>query len=183
MTDRAPVKRYNLNHKFIEGLKPPAKPDRKDYPDAALLGFGVRVSYSNSKRFYVTYRVAGDPKVRRHTFKPAFPAMTYKAAKAEAKDILDRAKAGEDPRVEKAAAEAKAKEDAARTYGTVVDQFIEIYHRAAKGNKNHAGVRRLLLTTGADWLDRPVKEIGKHDIANRLEGIMLGTSSVSGKPA
>jgi integrase len=82
----------NLNQKKLESLK--AKPERADYWDSGLKGFGVRVTPKGEKVFCIMYRIGG--KQRRMTL-GEYPVLLLADAHDRAKDALELVRHGIDP--------------------------------------------------------------------------------------
>ena len=157
----------------VERLKPPACGQAETF-DAALPGFGVRVSYRGTKSYVLFYRFAG--KLRRATL-GRHPAITLAEAREKAHDILRAVEEGRDPSVERAMRRVEATRASADTYSQAVDDFIEKYAKAKKGNKRWRDQRRNLLNASKDWHKIPVTSITRRDIHDALDKFVA-----AGKP-
>ncbi len=73
-----------------------------DYFDTADFGcpgrFGLRISAKGRKSWFIMYRMPGQSKKKRFTFKKGYPALNYKNAKQEASALLQGVANGVDPR-------------------------------------------------------------------------------------
>lgn len=78
-----------LTAKFIETIKPNGK--RQEFCDVYTKGFGLRVSKSGTKTFYVRLRHRG--KVERHTI-GTYPSFSLAEAKTKASEIIALAEKG-----------------------------------------------------------------------------------------
>ena len=75
-------------------LQPPAT-GQFEYYDTHLPAFGLRVSYSGTKAWFVMTRVDG--KLTRITL-GRYPALSLAEAREKARSVIEQAKAGSDPR-------------------------------------------------------------------------------------
>lgn len=85
--------RAKLTDRTIKALKPPEH-GQVDYFDDSPRGFGIRVSQSGHRSFFVMYRFQG--RLRRHTLGP-YPHLTLATARQMAKDALHAVAHGKDP--------------------------------------------------------------------------------------
>lgn len=103
-------------HKFTaRSLPKPPTSGRIDYWDAALPGFGMRVSSGGTRTWIVMFRHNG---VKRRMKLGRYPALGLAAAREDARDALQKAEKGRDPASERRAARARMDtvEDLAREY-------------------------------------------------------------------
>jgi len=159
----------------IERL-PRAKPGKRDeYWDTHLRGFGLRVNDKGGKNFFARYIVAGAGR----EFLPlgAFisgatdndPGSLARARK-DAGWALDLAKTGRSPKAERGRINAEIQKAVAGTYEKTVADFIELH--AKPNNKSWHESQRLLMVEGADWLFRPLAEITRGDVLQRMDAIV-----------
>ena len=170
--------RVRLTERVVESTQCPE--GRKDLLlfDAALPGFGLRVSASGAKTFLVQYRGAGRT-VRRIPL-GRFGTLTPDEARKRARALLGRVADGRDPVGEKRAeaaatveAASAAKQAAAKdafTFATLVAGWVE----ARTGNRRPRYLeeaRSTLRRSFADFLDRPAASITPQDVVLALDGV------------
>ena len=156
-----------LTARTVENAKPPAF-GRIEYWDAALPGFGLRVTEKGAKSWTVLYRVHG--RVRRSTL-GGYPALPLAAARERAREVLREVDKGNDP----AASKAEERRRAADLFQAVAGEFIE---RHAKPNnrgwrRQDTDLKREFLPL---WRDRPIGSIAKRDVLEVLDKITDRTS-------
>ncbi|MEW8380513.1 MAG: tyrosine-type recombinase/integrase [Candidatus Thiodiazotropha taylori] len=125
--------------------------------DAALPGFGLRITDKGTKSFIVEKRVGG--RVRRQTL-GRFGPLTVEQARREAQKQLGKIAMGIDPIAEKKTRKAKAK---------TLAQVFEDFKKARKQispitlrDYTHHLEKDL-----GDWLNRPITTITKHMVSKR----------------
>lgn len=163
----------------IERMKPPSS-GQTDCFDELLPGFGIRLSYSGTKAWFVMVRTNG--KLIRTTL-GRHPALSLSAARDQARQVKTQAEAGIDPRAVKKAAKADEAERLSNTFGGLADQFIELY---ATPNLRPATVREynraLRGPDAADLTNKPISDIYKRDILNILEHMAArGSPAAAGR--
>src|ERR1700680_1788230 len=87
-----------LTARTVENAKSPTQ-GRIEYWDAALPGFGLRVTEKGAKSWTVLYRVHG--RLRRATL-GGYPVLSLADARDRAREILREVDKGNDPAVAKA---------------------------------------------------------------------------------
>lgn len=98
---------------------------RLDFWDLQLPGFGVRVTESGRKTWFVRYRIAG----KQRRFKLGhFPDMSLSEAREEAREKLGQAVRGDDPKVTRQVREEKQ----IVTVRTMADAYIEKHAKRKK---------------------------------------------------
>ena len=90
-----PIERAPLSDSAIKKLLRPEK-GNKVYWDAALGGFGIRITAAGSRAFIIDYRTRGNGRQRRYTI-GRFPNWTTGAARIEARRLRQLIDQGEDP--------------------------------------------------------------------------------------
>jgi hypothetical protein len=156
-----------LTARTVENAKPPES-GRVEYWDAALPGFGLRVTENGSKSWTVMYRAHG--RKRRSTLGP-YPALSLAGARERARDVLHEVDKGNDP----ATLKAEARRREADLFQAVIAEFIE---RHAKPNnrtwrRQDTDLKREFIPL---WKDRPIASITKRDILEALDKIADRTS-------
>lgn len=158
----------SLTQRAVELLKPPAS-GRTEYFDRALPGFGLRVSEGGRKTWFVMYRVQGQ-KVR-ETLGTFAAIPNVGDARNRARQSIDLAQSGVHPvRVRKGReADAAAR---AITFGTVADRYLVEYVERNTRPKTIRETRRIIeRDVKPEWGDRPIREIGRHDMNALLDRI------------
>lgn len=179
--------KVKFSDKFLDKL-PPAKAGKRYVRwDSQQPHLGIRVTDTGAKSFVVVRRTPGE-KVRWHVI-GAYPATTLKHAREEAPNVVTEIGKGLSPKIEKA----RRNRD---TLAVAAEQFIK--HCYSKGLRRadeiESVLRRKFLgqvakrtrattkgvtrwtTTWVDgrpaiWRERPVVEITRRDIIERLDEI------------
>jgi integrase len=151
----------------VANARVPAK-GRVELWDAALPGFGLRITQKGAKSWTVLYRFRG--RLRRLTL-GRYPAMLLIDARDRARDVLRAVAKGTDP----ATAKAEERQREADLFQSVIAEFIE---RHAKPNnrgwqRQERDLRREFLPY---WQNRPIGSIGRRDIIELLDRIADRTS-------
>lgn len=165
MTDKRAKRepnRANLTDRFMTSVKIPAPPERIDYWDTKLRGFGVRVSYGGSKTFQVMYRVNGRGPVRRLKL-GTYPIMSVHDGRETALARLRDAMAGIDPAGDRKQARQ------APTFGYLAGEYLEKHAKRHKASwkKDERAIGEL----NAKFSRRIASEIETYEFANFLEAI------------
>lgn len=151
----------------VANAKVPAS-GRTEYWDAALPGFGLRVTHKGARSWTVLYRFRGQ--LRRVTL-GSYPALSLADARDKARDVLQSIEKGTDPATEKAE-ERRRETD---LFEGVIAEFVE---RHAKPNnrgwqRQERDLRREFLPY---WKNRPIGSIARRDIIELLDKIADRTS-------
>lgn len=139
----------------VERLKAPTS-GRAEYFDTLLPGFGLRVSETGRKSWFVMYRLHG--KLIRQTI-DTYPKIELDEARNRARSALAMVDKQQDPR----------KPDRVRkgrTFGWVRGQFISKY--AEKKNRDWKKTESQLKSF-KEWEDRPITEITREDVIDELD--------------
>ena len=148
-------------------IKNLASPERGQVEiwDPRIPGFGVRVSHAGTKAFVLVYRFNG--RSRRLTL-GRYPTLKLADARALAQEALRALAHNEDPAAKKVRARRSA---AADGFEGFVSRFVEMYARPK--NRSADETERLLRREFVSaWGNRPIGEIGKHDVLSVLDGLM-----------
>lgn len=160
--------RVRLTEAAVRRLTAP-EAGQTDYFDELLPGFGLRVSASGRRSWFVFYRVKDGPqrgKQRRYTLPGSSAAIGLADARDQARDVLRRVEVGEDPSVDKR--RVRAERAAAMTVAAGVEQFIERY--AKPRNRSWKETARILeVNVCPDWGDRALEDIGRGDVVLLLD--------------
>lgn len=108
-----------LNRTLVDSLAPPISGERVVL-DSEVPGFGVRVMPSGLRSYFVRYRVGGGRKARtqRATI-GRHPQMTPERARQAARDVLAKARIGNDP------VEDKNRRNASSLLSTAVHEWLD----------------------------------------------------------
>lgn len=147
--------------------KPPAD-KRIEYFDTELPGFGLRVTES-SKTYFVLGRVKG--RLKRYTI-GKHGVKTPDEARKEARQALVDMSNGIDPNEKKA-------QDRVRgiTLKEALKEYFESKPKLREGTKNT--YECLLNEWLSDWMEKPIKDIGKKDVSTRHLKIADDRSAVT----
>lgn len=140
----------------VDKLLVPEK-GQKLYRDDLLIGFGVRVTATGSKAFFVEKRING--RSRRKTL-GAYGHLTVSQARDLAQKFLGQVASGTDPLE-------VARVDQSRQIK--LSEVFEEYLLVRKGLKPNTvfDYRRLMREAFADWQNKPMISISKDAIAKR----------------
>jgi|APTNR8051073442_1049403.scaffolds.fasta_scaffold02340_5 integrase len=146
---------------------------RKEIPDTYTRGLYLIVQPSGAKSWAVRYRVDGRPV--KDTI-GAYPAWSLAEARGEADRRLKIAGKGADPRAARKDERRADQERRDRTFAAIATDFIERYAKPRNRHwrETHSTLERHCVP---HWGDRPIDEIRRRDIADRLDEIVL-----SGEP-
>lgn len=152
--------RTQLNDVTVRNLPIPPS-GQVQYPDGKLPGFGVRVSSSGSKTFYLTYRVHGQS--RRLTL-GRYPFTSLADARIKAHEALSGLAKGADPQ------ETMPGETG---FMSAVDTFIETHCRRNNRASTLYETERLLRSVFVPrWKARPLDTIKRADIVAVLDRLI-----------
>ncbi len=162
--------RTQLNDVTIRNLSPPPF-GQAQYPDGKLPGFGVRVTATGLKTFYLTYRENGAS--RRLTL-GRYPALSLAAARKKAHEALAKI-ARDDTPVTKVPANAQD------SFAALLDQFVETHCKRHNRASTAAETERLLRRNFLPhWRRRSIKALAKSDVLSILDAIVAdGTPSAA----
>lgn len=147
-----------------------------EYYDTHLPAFGLRVSYSGTKAWFVMTRVDG--KLTRITL-GRYPAVSLADAREKARIVVVHAKAGADPRELKAEERRQRQKERQTTFENVAAMFMSNYVERELRPNTAREYRRIL--HGFDtqhWRSRPINSLTKLDIVE-----LLSTIEERGAPA
>jgi integrase len=156
-----------LTAKAVQNAKAPAR-GRIEYWDAALPGFGLRVTEKGAKSWTVLYRLNGQH--RRATL-GSYPTLSLADARDRAREMLREIGKGNDP----AGIKIEARRREAQLFEAIAAEFVERHCKP-----NNRGWRRqehdLQQVFLPLWRSRPIKSITRADILEVLDNIADRTS-------
>jgi integrase len=165
--------RTKLTDAAVSRLKPPAK-GQKDYWDPLTPGFGIRISHGGTKTWLMQTRLLKDGhwKQTRITL-GRYPAMTLGEAREAAREAQKEVEAGKDPRGHAKRDRSALEDESRNTWSALAETFMVKYaQRKGLRQSTLRDYRRALQGPDVeDWLDRPVADITRRDIRNRLDTV------------
>ena len=156
--------RTKLTKSAIDAL--PTPQSDTVYWDAALPGFGVKVTPKGRKVFIVLYRTGGaGSKLRKYTIGP-YGRVTLHQARIAAQKVFAARLEGRDPAAEK-------RERKRRVVADRVEDLLEAFiEQRLSQNRSGAEIARLLRREmGKAWAGRSIHEIGKRDVVEVISAI------------
>jgi integrase len=156
--------RTKLTKRAIDAL--PAPQSDTVYWDAALPGFGVKVTPKGRKVFIVLYRTGGaGSKLRKYTIGP-YGRVTLHQARIAAQKVFTARLEGRDPAAEKRERRRRVVAD------RVEDLLASFIDQRLSQNRSGAEIARLLRRElGKAWAGRSIHEIGKRDVVEVISAI------------
>ena len=155
--------RLKLTKSTIDAL--PTPQTDTVYWDAALPGFGVKVTPKGRKVFIVLYRTGGaGSKLRKYTIGP-YGRVTLHQARVAAQKVFAARLDGRDPAAEK---REKKRRVVADRVEDLLETFIEhVCRKTAPGLRLQAASPG----NGKAWVGRSIHEIGKRDVVEVISAI------------
>lgn len=162
-----------LTDRKIAGLKP--APERVEYFDRSMPGFGLRVSPDGRKSFVLLYRVArpsprpgAEPaghskRVLKRLTLGIYPDVGLAKARDLARAELQKATTGRDPSAER-------KQARQQTFGALAERYVERHAKPRK--RSWRDDARMIRTALDDWRDRPASAITRSDVRELLEAVV-----------
>lgn len=145
---------------YLDQVEPPAKGQRfffDDHRDAPR-GFGLRVTQAGGRAFILQYTVEG--RQRRKTIGD-YPTWTLEAARAEARELVQRIAKGNDPLEEKRRRRAEP---------FVKELAIEWLDKAATGLKSEKAIRGYILNDVVPAIGNlKVTDVRRRDVIELVE--------------
>ena len=157
-----------LTDAAVARIKPPEK-GQAEFFDALLPSFGLRVSYSGTKAWFVMTRV--DRKLIRMTL-GRYPMLSLADARAKAREVIQCAASGVDPRRVEQDLRRKMDDEARTTFGMVAEQFMTKHVRSNLRPATAREYQRILFGQDTEaWRARPIASIEKRDVMAVIEAI------------
>jgi len=137
-----------------------------DYMDKSIPGFGVRVSPEGRRTFILIGRYGGSKNPTRRAL-GVYDAMTVKAARAKARDWIEKLKRGDDPARVEEQERLEALRKRANSFAAVVEDFIcEKLPSERKAKEVERDIRRQLIPSLGKI---PITDITRQDIRQLIE--------------
>ena len=157
----------------VERLKKAPKGKRVEHFDRKEPGLAIRVTDKGSKS-WVCYFYLG-PRHCRVTL-GRWPDIGIEKARAKASEAKSKARQGKDPRIEHKREQERLRASLSHDshYEKVVEKFIELQKSQYR---TWPELRRVLLTTNKDWLDRPISTITATEIQTVLDSFLAAGHS------
>ena len=112
--------RLRLTSAAVERLKPPAA-GQVEYFDTQIPSFGLRISYSGARAWFVTTRIDG--KLTRLTL-GRYPILGLADAREKSRDVIALAQSGRDPRQVEVERERERQKEKRTTFSLIVADFM-----------------------------------------------------------
>jgi integrase len=152
----------------VDRFRPP-ETGQVEYFDTHLPAFGLRVSYSGTKAWFVMTWV--DKRLTRLTL-GRYPALSLADARERAREAVEQAKSGTDPRRVAAEERQRKEEERRNVFGRVAAQFMDRYVERELRPNTAREYRRLLQGPDTlEWRSRPISSLTKRDILDLLHRI------------
>jgi integrase len=158
-----------LNDRMIRALKPALAGKRVDHMDAALPGFGVRVTDKGAKSFILVARYPGSANPTRRTL-ATYGEVTLEAARARAREWLELLRKGVDPELESHRQRQAELRKQKNSFDAVAEEFIK--RHVAKTRKAAVVERELRREFIDRWSGRPVTDITQHDVVAVIDEVV-----------
>src|SRR5829696_6705181 len=160
--------KLRLTATAVKQFQPP-KAGQVEYYDTHLPAFGIRVSYSGAKAWFVMTRVDG--KLTRITL-GRHPALSLAEARDKARLAVEYARAGGDPRAIEAAERRRKDKERHDTFERVATLFMTNYVARELRPNTVREYRRILQGCDTrDWGSRPITSVTKQDVLELLSRI------------
>ncbi|HEX4110936.1 MAG TPA: integrase family protein [Stellaceae bacterium] len=188
------ARKKTLTDKALKALKPAPAGKRYVVWDAALPGFGVRVTETGATSFVVVHRRPGERNPDWHVI-GKYPVIALAAAREEAPKVLRTLAEGKRPAEERDERRRQAANRRRDTVAAVAEEFLKRHvARLRSARAVEALIRRELLgqvpkratepgqptawANGRDarWRDRPLMDVTRRDAIELIEAIADGGS-------
>ena len=147
----------------IDRLRPPPS-GQVEYYDTALPAFGIRISYSGTRAWFVMGRVGG--KLTRFTL-GRYPDLSLAEARAAARLTVQHARAGQDPRLIEAEEQRRKQRERNATFELTSILFLKRHVEPRLRPNTAREYRRILQGHDTkEWRARPMVSIGRDDVVD-----------------
>jgi hypothetical protein len=162
----------------LRGLRVPDGKDRQEWSDTVVPGLRFRKSVKGHGAFSVVFRVKGHAKQDRRTIGP-FPRVSIAQAREEAREDLNAASSGRDPKVLRTAPP-EVPEVHVTTFAELFETYMERHAR-----ENLATWDDILRKVSKDALpvigEMPAGEVRKRHLHLVIDRLMAGGHAVSAR--
>ncbi len=169
---------YNIKFedRTLRGLRVPEGKDRQEWSDTVVPGLRFRKSEKGHGAFSVVYRVKGQAKQDRRTIGP-FSRVSIAQAREEAREDLNAASSGRDPKTLRTAPPEVA-EDRVMTFEEVFELYLE---RHARENLSTWGdIQRKVRKDAIPIIGQmPAGEVRKRHLHLVIDRLMAGGHAVT----
>ena len=160
--------RTKLTAASVKRLKPPPS-GQVDYFDEILPSFGLRVSKSGVRSWFVMTRVDG--KLVRFTL-GRFPVVDLSGARKKARETITLAQSGLDPRQVAELEREKRRARQRHTFEGLANEFQDKHVLRNLSSSTAREYRRILFGPDTRWLHkRPISDIKMRDVRDVIEAI------------
>jgi hypothetical protein len=150
-----------LNDRSLKALKPAKPGERYDAMDAALPGFGIRVTDRGTKTFMLVKRYPGSANPTRRAL-GEYPAIGLAAARDKARKWIALIERGVDPQVEVERQRISEQRKRTNSFAAVAEDFIkDKLPSERRGAEVERAIRREFIPV---WGKRSITEITPHDV-------------------
>ena len=168
--------KLRLTTPAVERLRPPPA-GQVEFYDTTLPAFGLRISYSGTKSWFVMARIHG--KLSQFTL-GRYPDLCLADARSAARVTLQNAKGGRDPRLIEAEERRRKERERRDTFQATATLFIDRYVEPRLRSNTAREYRRILQGDDTrDWHDRPMVSLSRDDVAEIVVRIEKRGSSAA----
>lgn len=164
--------KLKLTSASVARLSPPTE-GRVDYFDTVVPAFGLRISHTGARKFFVMTRVHGQ--LSRLTIGPAKitddgPGISLADARKKAGELAEQASNGHDPRQIKETEKQVNAERSANTFKIVAERFMRQHVEPRLAASTKMDYKWALFGQDtATWADKPVASITRADVRSTLD--------------
>lgn len=158
--------RRMLTERAVKALQPAPQGRRYEIMDAAVPGFGVRVTDRGRRSYFLLTRYPGSPNPTRRSLGEV-GAIELALARQKARDWLTTIQKGIDPKIAEERDRQAELRRQSHSFGAVAEEFIAKHVSKLRTGKYIAGdLRREFV---AKWGKRPVTDISRQDVLAIIE--------------
>ena len=163
---RTQMPRKMLTDRAVKALKPAPQGRRYEIMDAAVPGFGVRVTDRGLRSYFLLTRYPGSPNPTRRSLGEV-GAIELAPARQKARDWLTTIQKGIDPKIAEERVRQAELGRQRHSFEAVAEEFIAKHVSKLRTGKYIAGdLRREFVSV---WDRRPVTDIARHDVLRVIE--------------
>ena len=172
---------YNIKFedRTLRGLRVPEGKERQEWSDTVVPGLRFRKSVKGHGAFSVVYRVKGQAKQDRRTIGP-FPRVAIAQAREEAREDLNAASSGRDPKVLRTAPPAEVPEAQVMTFAELFETYLE--RHARENIATWDNVQRMIRKDAIPIIgDMPAGEVRKRHLHLVIDRLVTGGHAPSAR--